>query len=120
MTTANFDLKSNRRTGAALEVIAGCIAAAVANLAAAATPPADVPTMIVHYADLDIATDEGARRLYRRIAAAAERVCPYADIQDLSGLAVSRSCQAQAIARAVQAVSSPRLADVYAAHGKHI
>jgi UrcA family protein len=120
MTTANFKLKSNRSLRAGLAVIAGCIVVAAANVADATTPPADVPSMVVHYADLDIMTEHGARSLYRRIAVAARYVCPEADIRDFVGRAQSRSCQQQAIARAVQAVSSPRLADVYAAHGKHI
>ena len=38
---------------------------------------------------------------------------------DLKRLAQSKSCQQQAIAPAVQAVSSPQLAAVYAAHAKH-
>ena len=118
MTIANFHLTSNRRIRAGLAVIAGCIVAAAANVADAATQPSDLPSMVVRYADLNITTEQGARSLYRRIVVAAQSVCPSADIRDLGRFAESRSCQEQAIARAVQAVSSPRLAAVYAVHAK--
>jgi UrcA family protein len=120
MTIANVDLKLNRRIGAALAVIAGCIVAAASHPADAATRPDDVPSMTVKYADLDIASEDGARILYRRIARAAAHVCPRADNRDLDGLALSQACQQQSIARAVQAVSSARLAAVHAEHSKHI
>jgi UrcA family protein len=118
MTTVNLQRKSNPGIRAGLAVIAGCVVAAGASVAEAATQSADVPSMVVRYADLDITTEQGAHTLYRRIVAAAQYVCPRADIRDLGRFAESRSCQAQATARAVQAVSSPRLAAVYAVHAK--
>jgi UrcA family protein len=114
----SVSLKSSRSLRAGLAMIAGCVVAAAAGVADAATPPADVPSMIVRYADLDLTTEQGAHTLYRRIQSAAQYVCPSADIRDLERSAISRSCQEQAVARAVQAVSSPRLAAVYAAHVK--
>jgi UrcA family protein len=116
--TTSFSLKSNRSLRAGMAVIAGCIVAAVAAAADAATPSADIPSMTVHYADLDLTTEQGAHTLYRRLQAAARYVCLSADLRDLERSALSRSCQEQAIARAVQAVSSPRLAAVYAVHAK--
>jgi len=115
--TTNFSLKSNRGARAGLALIAGCIVAAAASVAGAATA-ADVPSMTVHFADLDLTTEQGAHTLYRRIQSAAQSVCPSADFRDLERSAMSQSCQEQAIARAVQAVSSPRLAAVYAVHAK--
>jgi UrcA family protein len=119
MTSANFHLKSNRSLRAGLAAIAGLFVISAANVADAATQPADVPSMVVRFTDLNIMTEKGASSLYRRIAVAARHVCPEADIRDLKHLAQSQSCQQQAIARAVQAVSSPRLAALYAAHAKH-
>jgi UrcA family protein len=124
MTSTNFHfnsirLNSIRGRRAGLAMIAGCLAVAAAGTATAATPPPDVPSVVVRYADLDISTPQGASSLYRRIAIAARKVCPVADISELGRFMEARACQEQAIARAVQAVSNPQLAAVYAAHGRH-
>ena len=76
----------------------------------------DVPKIEVKYTDLDIATEAGARTLYRRIATAARQVCPRGEgsiIQKMDE--ASRTCIREAIARAVREVNSPRLAEVEAA-----
>jgi UrcA family protein len=119
MTSANFHLSATRSLRAGLAAIAGLIAISAANAADAAAQPADAPAMLVRFTDLNIMTEQGASSLYRRIALAARHVCPQADIRDLKALAVSQSCQQQAVARAVQAVSSPQLAALYAARAKH-
>jgi UrcA family protein len=119
MTTADIHRQSNRGLRAALAAIAGCVVAAGATSAGAATSPGDVPSIVVRFADLDITTEQGASVLYRRIAVAARHVCPVADIRDLDRSSQIRSCQQQAIAQAVQAVSSPLLAALYAADAKH-
>lgn len=119
MTSANLYLKSSRGLRAAVAAIAGLIVISAANAAGAETQPADAPSMVVRYSDLNILTEQGASDLYRRIALAARHVCPAADIRDLKGFAQSQSCREQAVARAVRSVSSPRLAAMYAAHAKH-
>jgi UrcA family protein len=114
MTTANL--------GSYIAALAtGIVALGVAGVSAAAAPATAAPSAVVHYADLDLATEQGARALYRRIAIAAETVCPAADNRDLAAAAESRSCREQAIARAVRDVGTPLLAAVYADHrGKRI
>jgi UrcA family protein len=119
MTTTDIDRPSRRGLRAALTAIAGCMVAVGASSAGAASPPTDVPSIVVRYADLDINTRQGASTLYRRIAAAAQHVCPDTDIRDLTRSARSRACQQQSIARAVQAVSSPLLAALYEEYAKH-
>lgn len=47
----------------------------------------ELPTRIVHYADLDLTRPEGVASLETRIAAAARSVCPTDDPRDL-GLAM--------------------------------
>ncbi len=116
--TTTFSLKSNRCLRAGVATIATCIVAAAASVAGAATAPDGVPSVTVRFADLDITTEQGAHTLYRRIQSAARVVCPSADARELERSAASRSCQEQAIARAVQSVSSPRLAAVYAEHAR--
>jgi|HubBroStandDraft_4_1064222.scaffolds.fasta_scaffold1934707_1 UrcA family protein len=118
MTSTRVESHSNRNLRAALAVIAGCLLTTATELASAAPQAAAVPSIVVNYADLDISTEQGARSLYRRIALAAQAVCPSADLRDLARFTDSRACQQQAIARGVQAVSSPLLAALYAEHAK--
>ena len=86
MTSANFHLSATRSLRAGLAAIAGLIAISAANVADAAAQPADAPALLVRFTDLNIMTEQGASSLYRRIALAARRVCPQADIRDLKGL----------------------------------
>lgn len=102
--------------------LAGCLLAGTFGTAAttlAATPADDVPSVTVSYSDLNLSTDEGNVTLYRRIVNAARHVCPPIDAHDLSSISRSQSCRADAIARAVQGINSPRLALLYAAHTPH-
>jgi UrcA family protein len=120
MITANLHHRSSRRMGLRIAAMAaGIVAAAATGVSAAATPAADAPSVVVHYADLNLATEQGARVLYRRIAIAAWNVCPDAGNRDLQALAERRACREQAIARAVRDVGTPLLAAVYADHRKH-
>jgi UrcA family protein len=119
MATANLHIRSGRPVGSRIAALAAGIVAAVAvGVSAAATSTADVPSIVVHYADLNIATEQGARALYRRISIASWRVCPNADLRDLQAFGQSRTCREQAIARAVRDVGTPLLAAVYADHLK--
>lgn len=77
------------------------------------------PAVTVRYDDLNLGSDRGTAALYRRIANAARQVCPDEFSRDLTTVAASRACQAQAIARAVQDVNSPKLALVHEEHLRH-
>jgi len=70
----------------------------------------DVLRLTINYADLDVATESGARTLYRRIVAAAHRVCPGQDSRLLSERSASGTCRAAAIARAMSDVHTRELA----------
>jgi UrcA family protein len=119
MTTANLQIRSGRPMGSRIAALAaGIIAAAAVGASAAGTPAADAPSVVVHYADLNLATEQGARALYQRIAIAAWNVCPVEDNRDLRAAAERRTCREQAIARAVRDVGTPLLAAVYADHWK--
>ena len=61
--------------------------------AAAAEP---LPTRVVSYADLNLATEAGQRRLQRRIDHAARSVCAPLDGRSLKEAAAWRECVAQA------------------------
>jgi UrcA family protein len=92
--------------------------ACVAN-ANAATPRSDVPTVVVKYGDLNVATDAGAKALYRRIVLAARAVCPDADVRDFGVRTASMACQNAAISRAIASVPSAPLAAIFAARDSH-
>jgi UrcA family protein len=93
--------------------IAIALTAIVANTAVAESPNRDFPAVTVKYADLDITTDTGARRLYKRISAAAEQVCPAAG-RDLQSLVSAQRCKAEAIEHAVHSIGNSQLAAVHA------
>lgn len=72
--------------------------------------------MVVRYDDLNLASEQGALALYRRLSDAARRVCPLENSHDLGEFMRSRACRSEALARAVRAVNNPQLAAVQAAH----
>jgi UrcA family protein len=84
----------------------------------AATPVDAAPSVVVRYGDLNLSTEAGNLALYRRIVAAARQVCPDSGPRDLQASAISRACRDAAIARAVTAVPSSRLAEIHALHNK--
>ena len=118
MNPINTRFTHTRRALTALGLAACLIGAAGSALAA--SPTADVATARVAYSDLNLASDQGNSTLYARISAAAREVCSVdrADMRDLVRYAQARSCEAQAIAHAVQAVHSARLAAIYNAHSQ--
>jgi UrcA family protein len=67
----------------------------------------------VTYKDLDLNSDAGTQTLYRRIQRAANKVCGEADVRDLAGMNVRKTCRDRAISEAVAAVNSPMLTKVY-------
>jgi UrcA family protein len=100
-------------------LLVGCVLGIGSSIAHAATATEDVPSVTVQYSALDLTSDEGARNLYRRIATAAQAVCPEADQRDLDGFARSKACRSDAIARAVRDIHSPRLAALNSARTTH-
>lgn len=95
-----------------------CVAAAITAIAANTTfaePSGNFPSITVKFADLDLTTDVGVHRLYKRISAAAEQVCPSGG-RDLQFLAAARKCKAETIERTVQLLGNSRLATVHAEH----
>ncbi|MDB6090656.1 MAG: hypothetical protein JWN85_3440 [Gammaproteobacteria bacterium] len=119
MTAPALELTSHRFTSRPLALLAGCLLAGALTLAQAAPPAAAAsseaaPTQVVNYSDLDLATPEGTLALYRRIASAAQKVCPLENSRDLARRAHSNACRTEAMARAVRDINSSRLAALYA------
>ena len=90
---------------------------ALASPASAAAPAEDMPSLVVHYNADALETDSGAKALYRRLARAAEQVCPTASSSRLTNPVVIK-CREEAIAGAVNKIHNQRLAAVHAASAK--
>jgi UrcA family protein len=58
---------------------------------------ADVPKMRVSYADLDVRSQDGQKRLAHRISRAADAVCAIDDHRDLSQMAAAAACRDKAV-----------------------
>jgi UrcA family protein len=95
--------------------VATFIAALVTCLPLSAEPSqatgAQPPSQVVHYADLDLSSQEGARVLYHRIQSAAWHVCLHA-VSVVSGIENLR-CRQEAVQTAVERVNRPALTAVY-------
>ena len=99
-------------------LMCGIGAAAASGVASAATADVDVRTIALKYDPAALETDGGARRLYARIATAAEEVCPSGLNPHWASHEV-RTCRERAIESAVAKVHNPRLAAVYLSSTKH-
>jgi UrcA family protein len=114
-TTMNTSTTSSPLRG----LIAAAIFSTVASgfsAASIAADTTDAPQVVVQYQDLDLSNPQGAATLYRRISAAAERVCPHLESYDLSAKSHADACMHKAIANAVAAVNSPALVAEYNAN----
>jgi UrcA family protein len=100
-----------------LMVLCGVISATAAGAVSAAAVSDDVPRLVVKFDPESLATDSGARALYRRLVNAAAQVCPDTTGSHLGSSAVQH-CRAQAVARAVHQIDNPRLAALSAGSAK--
>ena len=74
-----------------------------------------VPRRIVRFADLNLESKEGARRLYSRIKSAAQEVCAPVYFRITESNVSQRHCQERAIDEAVAAVRSESLTALHVA-----
>lgn len=63
---------------------------------ASAARVADIPTQIVHFADLDLTSPEGVKVLQRRVSQAIVAVCGSLDIGDLEQTRMTMACRRDA------------------------
>jgi UrcA family protein len=101
---------------AAKTLLIGLGLATATSGAFAASPTVDAHSIKVSYADLDIRTDSGLQKLYARVVAAAESVCPAPVSGDFNSPVLHRirECRASAIERAVEKIDNQRLAALHA------
>jgi UrcA family protein len=76
---------------------------------------AEYNRMLVHIADLDLATPAGIAAVYGRIQGAAKRVCAPLEGKDLRSAAAFQQCVSDAVTRAVAEVDQPNLGAYYRA-----
>ena len=78
-----------------------------------AAPPQVLPSVVVHFGDLDLSNREGAKTLYKRLRAAAHTVCAPLDEPDLATDRSYIECMQSAISTAVAKVDRPALTAYY-------
>lgn len=73
-------------------------------------------SVVVSYADLDLAEADGARKLYARLKAAARQVCgPVPSVREHRETADYQACHARALSKAVNRIGSQQLYALHAA-----
>jgi UrcA family protein len=103
------------RSAIKILLLSGFAGVAAAAAAGASAQSSDVPALAVQFKSEMLATDSGARALYRRLASAAEQVCPPQPTSTRLVPAAVAKCREQAIAGAVDKIHNQRLAAVHAA-----
>ena len=101
------------RLATTMLLLGGVAGLAAAGTAGAATAQIDVPSTVVQYNSDVLATDSGTRALYRRLARAAEEVCPIASNTRLVSEVVLK-CREEALTTAVSKIHNQRLAALHA------
>ena len=99
-------------------ILCGVVGAAGIGAVSAATPDEESSSIAVKYHAQELATEAGARVLYRKLVRAAEEVCPPNSASPLMLSPAVAKCRAQSIARAVFKVNNPSLMAVYNASTK--
>jgi UrcA family protein len=118
--TIQIDGATPRRLQIPLIVLLCSFVGVVASGAASAAVSDDfVPHLTVQFDPALLATEDGARAVYLRIVKAADRACPDTTTGSRIVNESVRQCRQQAVARAVQQINNPELAQIYAASTKH-
>jgi len=102
------------RLSTTMLLLGGLAGLAVGATAGAATAQMDAPAMVVRYSSDALATDSGTRALYRRLAQAAEQVCPNEPSNTHMVSEVVLKCRQEALTAAVNKIHNQRLAALHA------
>ena len=76
---------------------------------AGATTPKDLPSVVVKYGDLDLASEAGVKSLHSRLRNAAEQVCSPFQSRVLGLREQYERCVTDAMTQSVAAVGNPSL-----------
>jgi len=99
-------------------VLGGLAGLSMAGAANAASQDGMFREMTVHYSASSLATDEGAREVYNRLARAAEAVCPNQPSYGHLHTGDVGKCRQAALSAAVAKIHNQRLAALHAANWK--
>ena len=113
MNITNANAKATRQMTWAMLAAVGVTLLASAAQAGEASDAA--PQLVVHYSDLNLATNNGVAVLYHRIQHAAVQVCGSVDQRELARVTAAKACQDRAMAQAVSAINNPMLTGKYLA-----
>ena len=102
------------RIATSMLLLGGLAGLAAAGAAGAATVVGDRFQTVVRYSNDTLATDSGARALYRQLERAAEQVCPMASDTRIVNERVQK-CRQEALTAAVNKIHNQRLAALHAA-----
>jgi UrcA family protein len=102
------------RIATSMLLLGGLAGLAVAGAAGAGTVIGDVPEIVVRYSTDTLATDGGARSLYRQLERAAVQVCPMPSNTRIVNERVLK-CREEALTAAVNKIHNQRLAALHAA-----
>jgi len=102
------------RLAKTMMLFGGLAGLAVAGTAGALNAALDMRSMTVHYSRDALATDSGTRALYRRLAQAAEQVCPNEPSNSRIVSAGVQECRQEALTAAVSKIHNERLAALHA------
>ena len=106
--------KLNRKSWLSSLPLVGIVISATAM----AAPPSQIEhkTIKVSYADLDIASDTGAKILYSRLKRASEQVCGIESLTTVRSLSVRRytkNCFRKALEASVEKIDSDALTKIH-------
>lgn len=115
--TNSFELRRvSERVASAAAAIAMTALLAIASDARAADSSVQLaPTVKVSYSAVDLATDEGAADVYRKLKRAARSVCDAYGGNTLERKTVAQKCYEKSLESAVYRVNAQRLTTLHAA-----
>ena len=99
-------------------VLGGLAGLSLAGAAGAATSEGMERVATVRYSESSLASDDGTRALYSRLAQAAQKVCPVAPIYAHVNSSSVLACRQKALSAAVAKIHNQRLAALHAATAK--
>ena len=91
----------------------GALISGSAGVAAETDSRADIPSVTVRYADLDLNTSAGVEVLYARLRAASRAVCNVEERRPLVEVMAAKSCYLQVLGTAVDEAKLPTLTALY-------
>src|SRR5215471_8477062 len=91
----------------------GALIGGSVGVAAETDSRADIPSVTVRYADLDLNTPAGVETLYSRLRAASRAVCNVDERRSLVEVMAAKSCYRQVLATAVNDANLPTLTTLH-------